>query len=602
MAQDPLVVHVLWGDTLLHTLRLERARAVWARELPLPDGTPDWRIVDDASRLVGLDGSAQAIPVKGDARIDVGTVTVVVERPGPRAFAMRVRPSRAKAVLAASVAVHAGLLAYAAISPGPSPEETAHARFRDIQRYNVAIALRDDPRSDPPDTVEPEEGSMGTRAKGGDSGKRYAVAGPDPHVAHAAALREAADFGMIGLLSTEGGGSGNGGGIGVIGRSSPSAPWGAAPSGPAAAQGPSVRAGEWDDNASYREFMGFLATTVRLWTPSLDVQDRQFVVVRDAEGKPVPSCWLDVRDAQGQKAQLRTTASGRALLFPHAEGVTAPLTVTARCGVGSGVATANALEPDGAIVVDLAAARALPAARRLQIGFILDTTGSMSEEIAEIKSTIHQVSALLAHEQVRLEVGLVEYKDEGDEFVTRAYKLSADLDAFSRTIDHLSAGGGGDVPEAVEDGLRAGLDDLGWSLDATVKMAFLVGDAPPHRIQADRYATQARRYAHAGIPVFTIAASGMDTFGQVVWRQIAQYTGGTNMFVLRGGAGPQSTGAGDPLTSCGTRQTQYTSGNLHQLVVNKVKDQLAAVDADPMRIRGRGQDERPAACARIAQR
>ena len=74
------------------------------------------------------------------------------------------------------------------------------------------------------------------------------------------------------------------------------------------------------------------------------------------------------------------------------------------------------------------------------------------------------------------------------------------------------------------------------------------------------------------------------------------------MFVLRGGAGPQSTGAGDPLTSCGTRQTQYTSGNLHTLVVDKVKEQLAAVDGDPMRIRGRGQDERPSACARVAQR
>lgn len=64
-----------------------------------------------------------------------------------------------------------------------------------------------------------EEGSMGN-PKGGQPAKRYAVAGPkdapDPHVARSSAVREAQEFGMIGLLNTGAGGDPN----------APSAPWG----------------------------------------------------------------------------------------------------------------------------------------------------------------------------------------------------------------------------------------------------------------------------------------------------------------------------------------------------------------------------------------
>src|SRR5258708_4314537 len=75
-----------------------------------------------------------------------------------------------------------------------------------------------------------KEGGTGTRAKGEegsmgnpntkDSGHKYGVQGPkdnaDPHLAKQAALQEAAQFGMIGLISTMGGGAPN----------APTAPWG----------------------------------------------------------------------------------------------------------------------------------------------------------------------------------------------------------------------------------------------------------------------------------------------------------------------------------------------------------------------------------------
>ena len=110
------------------------------------------------------------------------------------------------------------------------------------------------------------------------------------------------------------------------------------------------------------------------------------------------------------------------------------------------------------------------------------------------------------------------------------------------------------------------------------------------------YTVESKNLFSRGIQVFTVSASGQDAIGQAVFRQIAQYTYATNMFVLRGGAGPQSTGAGDPKTSCGTTQTSYASGNLDQLIVNKVLDEVALYDHDPLDIPGLHLDAHISAC------
>jgi hypothetical protein len=359
-----------------------------------------------------------------------------------------------------------------------------------------------------------------------------------------------------------------------------------------------VRAGEWDDNANYREFSRWLGTEASRPYHRIDVRDRQFVVVRDADGKAVPRCPVVVSDGAQHTVTLTTTASGRALLFPHAEGLVGRGLV-ARASCGDGASSRFSLD-QGAGVVDLRLprARALPAERAVDLAFILDTTGSMSEEIASVKTTIQKVASSLRGSNVKIRVGLVEYKDRGDAYVTRVHPMSRDLAAFSAEVADIRASGGGDVPESMNEGVHVALQQLDWAGPAVAKLAFLVGDAPPHLDYAQDfdYAQDARDAAHRGIQLFTIAASGMDDLGQIVFRQLAAYTGATNMFVLRGGAGPQSAGAGDPRSSCGGRQTAYASGNLDALVLAKIEGEIRAVDADPMRIAGLQEDENAKPC------
>jgi hypothetical protein len=102
-----------------------------------------------------------------------------------------------------------------------------------IQQYLKAAAEREQEEKETEvveETADNKEGGTGTRAKGEEgsmgnpttkaTNKRYAVQGPkdnpDPHIARQAALREAREFGMIGLLNAGATGDPN----------APTAPWG----------------------------------------------------------------------------------------------------------------------------------------------------------------------------------------------------------------------------------------------------------------------------------------------------------------------------------------------------------------------------------------
>jgi hypothetical protein len=359
-----------------------------------------------------------------------------------------------------------------------------------------------------------------------------------------------------------------------------------------------VRAGEWDDNANYREFMSYLDTQSALSFHRIDLRHRRFVVVRDMEGRGVPNCRVTVSDGS-KEVSLTTAASGRAILFPHAEGLAGnSFKARTACAGGEAEKDVSLAAADAAVDLQLDVQRPGMQSIDVDVAFILDTTGSMSEEINAVTATIDKVATDLAGRNVRVRVALVEYKDRGDAFVTKVYPFTADLQAFGASIKSIRASGGGDMPEDAVAGLHAGLTELSWSDNAVARLAFMIGDAAPHLDyqSGTDYESDLRSAARRGIKINTVAASGMDALGQAVWRQVAQYTGGTNLFVLRGGAGPQSVGGGDPKSSCGGVQENFSSGNLDELILAKVQREIDALERNPMRIAGLGEDENAKPC------
>ena len=162
---------------------------------------------------------------------------------------------------------------------------------------------------------------------------------------------------------------------------------------------------------------------------------------------------------------------------------------------------------------------------RIEVVFILDTTSSMSGLIQAAKDKIWSIANSMASAQQSpdIKMGLVAFRDRGDAYVTRVFDLSSDLDAMYAQLMDFRAEGGGDAPESVNQALYDAIHKINWSQDDNVyKVAFLVGDAPPHMDYADdvRYPLTLAMAADRGIVVNTIQ-SGQHQFTRPAWREIA---------------------------------------------------------------------------------
>jgi Mg-chelatase subunit ChlD len=120
---------------------------------------------------------------------------------------------------------------------------------------------------------------------------------------------------------------------------------------------------------------------------------------------------------------------------------------------------------------------------QVEVVFCLDTTGSMSGLIDAAKKKIWAISNQIATgtPSPQVKVGLVAYRDRGDAYVTKVIDLTDDLDAIHTQLMSFQAAGGGDFPESVNQALHESVTRISWSKDKkTLKLIFLVGDAPPH--------------------------------------------------------------------------------------------------------------------------
>ena len=126
---------------------------------------------------------------------------------------------------------------------------------------------------------------------------------------------------------------------------------------------------------------------------------------------------------------------------------------------------------------------AKPAKPRMEVCFVLDTTGSMSGLIEGAKQKIWSIANEMVSTKPtpELRLGLVAYRDRGDEYVFKTFDLTNDIDAVYANLKTFSANGGGDTPESVNEALQQAVAKMSWSSDRSVlKIIFLVGDAPPH--------------------------------------------------------------------------------------------------------------------------
>ncbi len=162
---------------------------------------------------------------------------------------------------------------------------------------------------------------------------------------------------------------------------------------------------------------------------------------------------------------------------------------------------------------------------RIEVVFVLDTTSSMSGLIQAAKEKIWSIASSMASAQQNpdIKMGLVAFRDRGDAYITRVFDLSDDLDSMYASLMDFRAEGGGDGPESVNQALYDAVHKISWSQDDNVyKVAFLVGDAPPHMDYPNdvKYPATLTAAERMGIVVNTIQ-SGQHGSTRPSWLEIA---------------------------------------------------------------------------------
>jgi Mg-chelatase subunit ChlD len=167
----------------------------------------------------------------------------------------------------------------------------------------------------------------------------------------------------------------------------------------------------------------------------------------------------------------------------------------------------------------------------LDLVFVMDTTGSMRRELADMQANLIGVINILNRLSSSLRIGVVAYKDRGERYVTRDFPLrpmqGAEVGQILAFVRDLEASGGGDDPEPVDLALKVAIE-MPWRADAQGRIV-VIGDALARDRQAAfDLATQFRKTTRqAELPrVVSTIYAGDEPFSARFFEQIAAAGGG----------------------------------------------------------------------------
>lgn len=179
--------------------------------------------------------------------------------------------------------------------------------------------------------------------------------------------------------------------------------------------------------------------------------------------------------------------------------------------------------------------------RSADVVFVVDTTGSMADEIRELQESLDTVVNDFRGpgEELDVQFGLVAFRDQGDEYVTRLYPFTSDVEKFREILENLQAKGGGDIPERGDQALFESMTKLNWraARPDRARVVILCGDAAAQAAPANikhgdwTYPTTIdwllKTATSNDMQIHSVACSGMDAGGLNWFRGLAEGSGGT---------------------------------------------------------------------------
>ncbi len=143
----------------------------------------------------------------------------------------------------------------------------------------------------------------------------------------------------------------------------------------------------------------------------------------------------------------------------------------------------------------------------LDVVFVVDATGTMGWVIDEVKDRLRDIVSVIRSLVPIARFGIVAYRDkQGSDFVTKDQPLTFSTLKIQGFINGLSAEGGGDIYEAVQEGLETAIEGSDWRIGAR-RIIILIGDYPPADNTLEAIVKQVRRFSSAGGVVSTLDVS-----------------------------------------------------------------------------------------------
>jgi len=293
-----------------------------------------------------------------------------------------------------------------------------------------------------------------------------------------------------------------------------------------------LTAGDTDDliNADqYAKYAGRFLQASGGTLPFVDTRTRVAVRAVDSAGRPVPFAKIEVQRDRGP-LQLVAAADGTASFYPRFDDVPQRTLVKVSSTAGNGSRTID-LAGSQSRRVDVPVAGRSHSVGAMDVALVIDTTGSMGDEMAYIQAELDSIVARLKRDagNLDLRIGVILYRDEGDDYVVRSTSLTGDIGSIRTMLAAQDANGGGDTPEAVDQAMIAA-GKLQWRPDAA-KALLLVADAPPHGDRLDATIDSTNRLRSRGVQIVPVAASGVEANAEYMMRTMAALTQGRYIFL-----------------------------------------------------------------------
>lgn len=344
-----------------------------------------------------------------------------------------------------------------------------------------------------------------------------------------------------------------------------------------------LTAGSFDDVSNFSDFQSFLAKFRghRQISWPLQTSSRQtLITVRDGQGNPIGNarCRVTAGQNRGVLLDARTGSDGRVMLLADHEVArnTNGLRLQVWSPQSQEVIIDQTCQPGRRWEVAATETEtALPTA--LDLALVIDTTGSMGDELeylkTEIDSIVESVNKMFPNVDQRY--SLITYRDNGDDYVSRSFDFTGSLTDFRKNLDKQSANGGGDFPEAMDAALKSA-EQLSWRKGNTARVLFLVGDAPPHQQNINRALESVKGLGKQGVRIFPVGASGVEATAQIVMRTSAFLTMGQYLFLT------DHSGVGNAHATPDV--PEFAVERLNRLMVRMIASELAGKRLAPQEV------------------